>query len=399
MARFVKSGSKQNPIKVLWEIFSSLDKFTKLFIITGLLTIVSISYIVNNSQTLQQSAATSYDLKSYYPNNNMFNKYYLEGFNYINNTPTKSVLWFEPQDQWTYKMYNSAPEDVNSRCHYDQLSWWDDGFLRYVKTHDECPGKTPNEIVYDAPIIFLPSLWDGSTPWSLSGQSNAKYYQNGVVVCEGTNSYKAEIIGLEQIAPNEQGIHWKTTQTTNWISGSVPGGCSAGSTTHWQEDYWLTDILPVQNGVSTKALKRSKGGNLDIPSDSWDIWFDSWKLLPWITPTPTPFYTPTPTPTPTPKDITPPLVSITSPLNRTTVPKSTVITLKATASDNVAISKVEFYYKGGKVTGNTLLCTDTSASYICDWTTPNTGNTYTITAKAYDTSNNTSSTTIKLNVR
>ncbi len=406
MARFVtkKDNYFQGLFRLLRDTFNSLDRFVKGFLVFSIILVILTPIITSQYLTISQHAAVVYDLKSYYPNTDFFKNYYLEGKNYINSqSPTRSVLWFEQQDQWTFKMYNSAPEDVNKKCHYDQLSWWDDGFLRYVKTHDECPGQIPNEIVYDPPIIFLPRTWDSSTPWSFSGQSNAKYYQNGVVVCEGTNSYKAEIIGLEQIAPNEQGIHWKTTQNTSWASGSVPGGCSAGYTTQWQEDYWLTDILPTQNSGAAKALKRSNGGNKGVASDSWDIWFDSWKLLPWA-PTPVPTVAPTPTPAPTstppPIDKTPPMVSITSPLNGTIVPKSTAITLKATASDNVAVSRAEFYYKGGSITRDTLICSVISAPYACNWTTPNPRNkVYTITAKAYDTSNNTSSAAVTLNVR
>ena len=188
-----------------------------------------------------------------------------------------------------------------------------------------------------------------------------------------------------------QGIHWQSSSTTNWTTGSVTGKCAAGFTTHWLEDYWLYANMPVNGGGTAPALKRSKGGNLDITSGNWDVWFDSWKPLPWI---------PTPAPISTPVDKTPPTVSITSPLNGTVVPRSTAITLKATASDNIAVSKVEFYYKGGKVTGNTLICSATSAPYTCNWTTPSVRNiSYTITAKAYDASDNTSSATVILNVR
>lgn len=409
MAKFVtkKDNYFQGLFRVISDSFSSFDRFTKGLLIFTALFLLATPYIVKQYQTISGHASTVYDLKSYFPNTDFYKNYYLEGKNYVNSqSPSRAVLWFEPQDQSTYKMYNSAPEDANSRCHYDQLSWWDDGFLRYVKTHDECPGHTPNEIVYESPIIFLPRSWDSSTPWSFSGQSNAKYYQNGVVACEGTNSYKGEIVGLEQIAPNEQGIHWRTTQTTSWTSGSIPGGCSAGSTTHWQEDYWLTDILPVANGTPVKGLKRSKGGNLDVASDSWDIWFDTWKLLPWApTPTSAPILTPTPTPTPkptltpTPKDTIAPLISIISPQNGTIVNRNTTVTLKASASDNVAVLKVEFYYKSAYL-ANTLICPSSSAPYTCNLTVPGTRNvTYTITAKAYDTSGNTSSNSISLRVR
>jgi cellulose 1,4-beta-cellobiosidase len=123
--------------------------------------------------------------------------------------------------------------------------------------------------------------------------------------------------------------------------------------------------------------------------------------LPWASiPTPTIILTPIPTPTSKPKDVISPLVSITNPLNNATVIRNTIITLKASASDNVAVSKVEFYYKGGKIINNSLICSDRLVPYTCSWTVPNTRSiTYTITAKAHDTSNNTSSTTVKLNVK
>jgi hypothetical protein len=283
MAKFVtkKDNYLQGLFRTFTDTFSSLDKFTKLFIIIAIIIVVVTPVIVNNKQVFQEHAAgITYDLKAYYPNPNLFKTNYLEGKNYVKPaTPTRSVLWFESQDQWSFKQYNYAPTDVNSRCHYDLLSWWDDGFFRYTKTYNGCPGVTPNEIVYESPIILLPRFWNSSVPWSYTGQATAKYYQNGVLKCQGINSYTSQVIGLEQITPTEKGIHWKTTQTTKWTSGNVPGGCYAGYTTHWQEDYWLTDILPVQNGVVAKALKRSKGGNLDIPSDSWDIWFDKWSPL------------------------------------------------------------------------------------------------------------------------
>jgi hypothetical protein len=61
MARFVDSSSRQNPIKVLWEstweIFSSLDKFTKLFILVAIIIVVVTPIIVNNKQIFNQHAA------------------------------------------------------------------------------------------------------------------------------------------------------------------------------------------------------------------------------------------------------------------------------------------------------------------------------------------------------
>src|SRR6266487_4064517 len=117
-----------------------------------------------------------------------------------------------------------------------------------------------------------------------------------------------------------------------------------------------------------------------------------WKTLSGIysnttitsTPTSTPFPTNTLTPTPPlVPDTTSPTVNITNPLNASTVKHGTTVTITATASDNVGVSKVEFSVN------NSLLCTDTTAPYTCAWTVPGKrGTTYTITAKVYDEAGN-----------
>jgi hypothetical protein len=402
---------KENLIKVFIEKFNSLDRFFKIQILSITLIMLVIPVAVGGLifDTRQRASGptttTIYDLKSYYPNPDLFKNYYLEGKNYLPNasSPSRSVLWFEPQDQWSFKLYNSAPSDpIYARCNWDLLSWWDDGFLRYSKTHNDCPGSTPNDIVYDPPIIFLPKVWNSTTPWSLSASSSATYSENGVVKCTGIINYTGKILGIEQIATNEPGIHWNTAQTTSWTSGNVPGKCATGSITNWQEDYWLTDILPIQNGSTAKGLKRSKGGNIDITSDNWDVLFDSWNLLnptttptPTASPSPTPIITPTPIPTPSPtplpKDTTPPKISITNPLNGSQVRKNSFITISAIATDNMGISKVVFYVNGSQK------CSDTTYPYGCTWQVPNLAKAnYTISAFAYDSSNNNSSSTVQV---
>lgn len=399
MARFVKPGERQNPLTMIWETFLSLDKFTKFFVIFSILVVASTAYIVNNRLSLNQGASLGLiDFKSYFPNMDIFSKYYLEGKNTINpNSPARAVLWFEPQDQWTYKMYNSSPSDSIARCHYDVLSWWDDGFLRYTKTHDECPGHSPTDIIYDPPIIFLPRMWNGSDLWSLTSSSSATYLVNGSVACQGMINYTGKILGTDSL-----GIHWNTTQTTNWISGNVPGNCATGAVTHWKEDYWLTNGMSFENTVA-RGLKRSMGGNSDITSDNWDVTFDKWQLLPWITPTIAPTNTPTPTltirtsATPTPaviKDLIAPKISITIPLNGAMVMAGSKIAISASASDNVGIKKVMFYVNGS------LVCSISSNPYSCNWIVrPGRGASYTISATAYDLSNNTASASIVVRAR
>jgi hypothetical protein len=57
MPELVPEGSKQNPLRVLWDYFLSLDKFTRLFIITSLLVISVTPIIIQNRQTISQFAS------------------------------------------------------------------------------------------------------------------------------------------------------------------------------------------------------------------------------------------------------------------------------------------------------------------------------------------------------
>ncbi len=108
-----------------------------------------------------------------------------------------------------------------------------------------------------------------------------------------------------------------------------------------------------------------------------------------INPAPTP--TPLPTPTPTPLDTTNPQITITSPQNGQKVARKSNVTISANASDNIAVTKVEFYLN------NSLLSTDANSPYSANWNVP-TGKptTYTISAKAYDARGNNSTSTINV---
>src|SRR5262249_26584836 len=80
-------------------------------------------------------------------------------------------------------------------------------------------------------------------------------------------------------------------------------------------------------------------------------------------------------------DTTAPTCSITSPAGGATV--SGTVTITASASDNVGVTKVEIYVDG------TLRVTDTASPYTWSWDTTTFANsTHTITAKAYDAAGN-----------
>jgi chitinase len=78
-----------------------------------------------------------------------------------------------------------------------------------------------------------------------------------------------------------------------------------------------------------------------------------------------------------------PSVAITSPASGAFVTKKSTVTLGATASDNVGVTRVEFYVNGQ------LTCSDVTGAYTCDWKVPAApGRTYQLQAKAYDAQGN-----------
>jgi hypothetical protein len=80
-------------------------------------------------------------------------------------------------------------------------------------------------------------------------------------------------------------------------------------------------------------------------------------------------------------DATKPTTSLTAPAAGATV--SGIVTVSASASDNVGVTKVEFY------AGTTRIGTDTTAPYSLSWTTTNfTNGSYSITSRAYDAAGN-----------
>jgi beta-lactamase superfamily II metal-dependent hydrolase len=90
---------------------------------------------------------------------------------------------------------------------------------------------------------------------------------------------------------------------------------------------------------------------------------------------------------PPPPDTTAPTTSITAPADASTIFGTTSVT--ASASDNVGVTKVEFYLDG------TLVSTGTTSPYAWSWnTTTATNTTHILSSKAYDAAANVGSSTI-----
>jgi hypothetical protein len=84
------------------------------------------------------------------------------------------------------------------------------------------------------------------------------------------------------------------------------------------------------------------------------------------------------------EDKTPPTVAITTPKTLSTVKLGSSVTIRATATDDVSVKKVEFY------ANNKLVCTSVPSPYVCVWSVPSKGLTsYELKVKAYDASGNT----------
>lgn len=150
--------------------------------------------------------------------------------------------------------------------------------------------------------------------------------------------------------------------------------------------YW--DTRNSSNGSHTLVVKAYDGtGNIGVSSPV-SVTISNTN----VTPTPSPSSGIQGGPTPTPNvDKTPPAVSITSPFNGAAVARNTFVIVSANATDNIAVSKVEFYVN------NSLTCTDTALAYTCSWKVPSAkGKSYTIQARATDASNNSSTSTINV---
>jgi subtilisin len=93
--------------------------------------------------------------------------------------------------------------------------------------------------------------------------------------------------------------------------------------------------------------------------------------------------TPTDPPPPPAVDTVAPVVWITNPPNYTYVRQNTFVTIRAEASDNVGVSRVEFYVD---LVGK---CVDTVAPFTCNWVVPRgRGLYYLIEAVAFDAAGN-----------
>lgn len=176
----------------------------------------------------------------------------------------------------------------------------------------------------------------------------------------------------------------------NYTPTKSESGYPRGFTWHWDNIKVIgdSDAVPSPSPSPTPPPPTPTPSPTPTPTPT--------PLPPSPSPTPTP-PPPSPSPTPTPPppspppaDTTAPTVSITSPASGSTVGGN--VTVSATASDNVAVTKVELRVNG------VVSVTDLAAPYSFSWNTSSLSNgSYSLTARAYDAANNTTtSATINL---
>lgn len=252
-------------------------------IISGLGYSVWQKQATTNPDTQAESKSVT-DFSRFYPNTGMYKTNFLNGNNYVGNTPSWAVLWFgDIKSNGDYKMYNSNPAGSDARCNWDQFRWTVSS-LQYSRTRNTC--NTDTDIRYSPAIAYLPRSWNGKA-FKKSGTSGATYYESGRLKCVGTNKWIAEIFANPvELSAGVNATHVRSSQTTTWTSGvgSTKTGCKPGETSRYQENLYFVTDLPIYDSQNVAlGLKRSVGGSLDFYAQrgwDWDIWFDNWKKLP-----------------------------------------------------------------------------------------------------------------------
>jgi hypothetical protein len=234
-----------------------------------------------------------------------------------------------------------------------------------------------------APMVSGETLLGSSSPSTLDANDGVAY-ELGMKFSAKANG-KITAIRFYK-SPSESGSHTgKIYSSSGALLASV--SFSSESSSGWQIAYLATPLVIAANTTYTVSVNTGAGfyvasendfatqkqstyliapaaagvyGAMGaMPTTSWNnsSYFRDVVFVASSTTIPTA----TPAATPTSGDTTAPKVSITSPVDGSSVSRYSTVTITASASDNVTVQKVEFYVNG------TLKCTDTTAPFACAW--------------------------------
>lgn len=278
----------------------------------------------------------------------------------------------------------------------------------YQYTIPFTPSNSPTPTPASTNLLQNPGFESGMTGWNhegtavltqtnthsetqaikLGGSMTTDGYTGQVIPVTPGASYIAEGWFREDIAGSNDSLFGVVFYDSNNVK------LTEVTTKVTETTYTLKSLpfTPPINAVNAQiGIYKFQGSNF-VFADDLSVTKNSTITTPSPTSLPTPTPTPTIVPTTTSIDSIKPAVSITSPLNGSTLPRKSNVTITATASDTSGIAKVEFYVNGS------LRCIDTTASYSCVFKTAASHNaSYTLTATAYDNFNNVA--TFTLNVK
>lgn len=241
----------------------------------------------------EPAAAAAYNLESSYPNLTRVRGYYLTGVNRYQELTSSSGsdqtdLWFLPQADGTFKQFATTPY---RECHWDLLRWdrAAGGALLYLATYSGCSADH-TEILFRPAIRFMPATWQPTSRWAAHGVAATRFYDNGVLICDGENSWSSSVVGLARLAGGAEAVHTQTDELQTLAPApGAPGSTYCPTSFAWQENFYLDGPLGVSGtggvpGGSDSALIRSSGGNLTATRAAghpqWDSVFSGWSPLP-----------------------------------------------------------------------------------------------------------------------
>ncbi len=230
-------------------------------------------------------------------------------------------------------------------------------------------------------------IWTAPAPNTLTNAvvtaNRARTSYRGAMVVTAFSGANTTTIGASASANASTGassVSLTPTQANSVIWGVGYSKATATSRTVGPDQTMVDQYLGGSTGTSwfqrrtDPTLAPGTAVTLNNPSPTNQKWnMVAIEILPVIT------------------DTTPPTVSLTAPLDGSTV--SGPVTVTADASDNMAVTKVEFYLDG------LLVGTDTTSAYNFSWNTSTAANgAHTLSAKAYDATNSTTTQDVHVTV-
>ena len=312
-----------------------------------------------------------------------------------------NLEWSQVPGAASYKIYRNyrVIDQVSTTSFTDSNS--SGSYFYSIKAVDATGSVSSPLPRYSVPLSY--SGWKPPTGWNwfpVSGYSSSSDTTPPAVTMNGINdgqtvsgTVNINTSTSDNIAVKEVSLYLDGERFL--IAQASPFGFTWDTTTTYNGAHWIyvTAYDPTANHTSTRPIFVTvQNGAISTPTPT------TLPVTPTNTPvpsinTPTPTRTPTPTvvPTTVPNDQIAPTVSMTNPTNGAIVGTRSTITLSATATDNVGVTRVEFRVN------NKLNCSDTTPSYTCIWKVPAPKNkSYTIQARAYDAAGNTSNSTISV---